>query len=84
MLVISADVSTKTVGRKEGSGYTHAYNVEPITFHSGSPHTNHYPVSIPVKETLNLSYSAVICFLDIHLSPDKTIGRKKDLDMPIM
>ncbi|XP_072045830.1 stabilizer of axonemal microtubules 4-like [Amphiura filiformis] len=40
---IRADTSTKTVGKKEGSGYTHAYNVEPITFHSGSPHKNQYP-----------------------------------------
>lgn len=40
---IRADVHTKTVGRKEGSGYTHAYNAEPITFHSGSPHKNEYP-----------------------------------------
>lgn len=37
------DVSNKTVGQKQGSGYTHAYNVEPITFHPGSPHKNEYP-----------------------------------------
>ncbi|XP_038073706.1 protein phosphatase 1 regulatory subunit 32-like [Patiria miniata] len=37
------DVSTKTVGRKEGSGYTHAYNVEPIQFHPGSSFSNELP-----------------------------------------
>lgn len=26
------DTSTKTVGYKEGSGFTHAYNDEPVTF----------------------------------------------------
>lgn len=29
---IIVDVSTKTVGFKEGSGFTHAINVEPITY----------------------------------------------------
>lgn len=31
-LGLSVDTSTKTVGYKEGSGFTHAYNDEPITF----------------------------------------------------
>ncbi|XP_071481212.1 stabilizer of axonemal microtubules 4-like [Diadema antillarum] len=39
------DCSTLTVGPKEGSGYTHAYNREPITFHSGSPFKNNRPGS---------------------------------------
>ncbi|XP_071941327.1 stabilizer of axonemal microtubules 4-like [Antedon mediterranea] len=37
------DTSTKTVGGKQGSGYTHAYNVEPITYHPGSPYKNDMP-----------------------------------------
>ena len=28
----SVNTSTKSVGRKEGSGFTHAYNDEPVTF----------------------------------------------------
>ena len=28
-----ADTSAKTVGSKEGSGFTHATNIEPITYH---------------------------------------------------
>ena len=29
---LSVDTSAKCVGYKEGSGFTHAYNDEPITF----------------------------------------------------
>lgn len=32
------DTSTKTVGYKEGSGFTHAYNDEPITFNPMEAH----------------------------------------------
>ena len=32
------DTSTKTVGYKEGSGFTHAYNDEPITFYPMEAH----------------------------------------------
>jgi len=34
----SVDTSTKTVGYKEGSGFTHAYNDEPITFNPMEAH----------------------------------------------
>ncbi|XP_054774334.2 stabilizer of axonemal microtubules 4-like [Lytechinus pictus] len=37
------DCSTLTVGPKEGSGYTHAYNVEPVSFNPGSPFKNDIP-----------------------------------------
>ena len=35
---LSVDTSTKTVGCKEGSGFTHAYNDEPITFNPLEAH----------------------------------------------
>lgn len=41
----SVDVSNKTVGDPEGTGYTHAYNVEPITYIPADPHKNDRPVS---------------------------------------
>lgn len=34
----SVDTSTKSVGYKEGSGFTHAYNDEPITFNPMEAH----------------------------------------------
>ncbi|KAL3884068.1 hypothetical protein ACJMK2_030290 [Sinanodonta woodiana] len=37
------DVSMMTVGPNEDSGFTHAYNDEPITFHPGSPYKNDMP-----------------------------------------
>lgn len=37
------DVSMKTVGHPEGTGFTHAYNVEPITFIPADPHKNDKP-----------------------------------------
>lgn len=37
------DVSNKTVGDPEGTGYTHAYNVEPITYIPADPHKNDRP-----------------------------------------
>ncbi|XP_052242813.1 protein phosphatase 1 regulatory subunit 32-like isoform X2 [Dreissena polymorpha] len=37
------DTSCKTVGPKEFSGFTHAYNDEPITFIPGNPHKNERP-----------------------------------------
>ncbi|CAH1799400.1 unnamed protein product [Owenia fusiformis] len=36
-------VQNKDVGPKEGSGFTNAYNIEPITFHAGSPHKGEIP-----------------------------------------
>ncbi|XP_002740326.1 stabilizer of axonemal microtubules 4-like [Saccoglossus kowalevskii] len=33
----------KSVGNNEETGYTHAYNIEPITFHPASPHKNVRP-----------------------------------------
>lgn len=38
------DLTNKTVGPHEESGFTHAYNVEPITYIPGSPHKNEMPV----------------------------------------
>ena len=35
---LSVDTSTKTVGYKEGSGFTHAYSDEPITFNPMEAH----------------------------------------------
>lgn len=35
----------KSIGHIEESGFTHAKNVEPITFNPDSPHKNEYPVS---------------------------------------
>ncbi|KAJ8314512.1 hypothetical protein KUTeg_006662 [Tegillarca granosa] len=32
------DVSTKVVGPMEETGFTHAYNVEPVTFYPNNPH----------------------------------------------
>ncbi|XP_060065144.1 protein phosphatase 1 regulatory subunit 32-like [Ylistrum balloti] len=45
------DVSTKTTGPKEESGFTHAYNVEPITFIPGSSHQNDNPGWDTVRPT---------------------------------
>ena len=39
----------KTCGPKEESGYTHAYNEEPITFVPGNPHKNDRPVSFSLQ-----------------------------------
>ena len=36
--LLSVDTSIKTVGYKEGSGFTHAYNDEPITFNPMEAH----------------------------------------------
>lgn len=46
LLTFEVDVSMKTVGGPEGTGFTHAYNVEPITFIPGDAHKNDRPVSI--------------------------------------
>ena len=46
LLKLAVDLSTKTTGPKEESGFTHAYNEEPITYLPGQPHTNENPVSI--------------------------------------
>jgi protein phosphatase 1 regulatory subunit 32 len=43
--VFSVDISNKIVGDPEGTGYTHAYNVEPITYIPADPHKNDRPVS---------------------------------------
>eukprot|EP00105_Crassostrea_gigas_P022711 XP_011442325.1 PREDICTED: protein phosphatase 1 regulatory subunit 32 isoform X1 [Crassostrea gigas] len=40
---IHVDLTNKTVGPHEESGFTHAYNVEPITYIPGSPHKNERP-----------------------------------------
>ncbi|KAK3096952.1 hypothetical protein FSP39_005069 [Pinctada imbricata] len=37
------DLTNKTVGPSEETGFTHAYNVEPITFIPGQPHKNELP-----------------------------------------
>lgn len=37
------DVSNKVVGNREESGYTHAYNDEPVTFEPGRPYKNDKP-----------------------------------------
>lgn len=37
------DVTRKSVGGKEGSGFTHAYNVEPISFHPDYAHKGEWP-----------------------------------------
>ena len=42
--LFSGDVSRRSVGTKEGSGFTHAYNVEPITFHPDNAHLADVPV----------------------------------------
>ena len=39
------DVSRKSVGGKEGSGFTHAQNVEPISYHPDHAHSGDVPVS---------------------------------------
>lgn len=38
IFLLLVDTSTKTVGYKEGSGFTHAYNDEPITFYPMEAH----------------------------------------------
>lgn len=52
------DVSMKTVGDPEGTGFTHAYNVEPITYYPADPHKNdrprwqtHRPTGITIMKT---------------------------------
>lgn len=47
------DTSTKIVGYKEGSGFTHAYNDEPITFHPIEAHEG-------IRDVGNLSCSLII------------------------
>ena len=53
----------KTCGAKEGSGYTHSYNDEPITFVPGNPHKNDRPVSRRSIHTDNLSQFMRSCYL---------------------
>ena len=62
IIVISVDVSMKTCGAKEGSGYTHSYNDEPITFVPGNPHKNDRPVSRISIHTDNLSQFMRFCY----------------------
>ena len=38
-----ADVTRKSVGGKEGSGFTHAHNEEPVTFHPDYAHSGNVP-----------------------------------------
>lgn len=45
------DMSTKIPGPKEGSGYTHSYNDEPITFIPGNPHKNDKPGFVTMRPT---------------------------------
>lgn len=48
-LLFIVDVSTKVVGPMEETGFTHAYNVEPVTFNPNNPHLADKPVSISFK-----------------------------------
>jgi protein phosphatase 1 regulatory subunit 32 len=38
------DVSKRSIGPKEGSGFTHADNMEPVTYHPGYAHKGDVPV----------------------------------------
>ena len=51
--IISVDVSMKTCGPKEESGFTHAYNEEPITFIPGNPHKNDRPVGVTFQRKVD-------------------------------
>lgn len=53
MFLLLVDTSTKTVGYKEGSGFTHAYNDEPITFYPMEAHEG-------IRDVGNLSHSLII------------------------
>lgn len=50
---VVVDLTNKTVGPHEESGFTHAYNVEPITYIPGSAHKNELPVSSIKLYTIN-------------------------------
>ncbi|KAL5010449.1 hypothetical protein ScPMuIL_012754 [Solemya velum] len=52
------DISHKTLGPKEETGFTHAFNVEPVTFKPNDPHKNerpgwwtHRPIGVSVMKT---------------------------------
>ena len=47
------DTSTKTVGYKEGSGFTHAYSDEPITFYPMEAHQG-------IRDVRNVKYKESI------------------------
>ena len=51
--LLLVDTSTKTVGYKEGSGFTHAYNDEPITFYPMEAHEG-------IRDVGNLSHSLIL------------------------
>ena len=60
-LLLSVDTSTKTVGYKEGSGFTHAYNDEPITFNPMEAH----------EGIRDVRYVMIDCMKQhLHVSPD--------------
>ena len=45
-IIPTGDVSRKAVGYKEGSGFIHAHNQEPITFHPDYAYKGEMPVSL--------------------------------------
>lgn len=51
--LLLVDTSKKTVGYKEGSGFTHAYNDEPITFYPMEAHEG-------IRDVGNWSHSLII------------------------
>lgn len=56
-------VGRKSLGYKSGSGFTHAYNVEPVTFHPDYAFKNDVPgIIIDVIQTnkLNLSFKPIV------------------------
>ncbi|XP_013385451.1 protein phosphatase 1 regulatory subunit 32 [Lingula anatina] len=45
------DTTMKTLGPNEETGFTHAYNVEPVTYHPGSPYKGDRPGYITDRPT---------------------------------
>ena len=52
------DTSTKSVGYKEGSGFTHAYNDEPVTFRPTEAHDGLRDVSCT---HFHINYEQTLC-----------------------
>ena len=46
-----ANLNRKSVGGKEVSGFTHAYNVEPVTYHPDYVHLNDVPAWLTARPT---------------------------------
>lgn len=61
VLFLSVDTSTKTVGYKEGSGFTHAYNDEPITFNPMEAHEGIRDVRCVMIEWLATGLNVPYC-----------------------